>query len=346
MLPFFIFTVDVVGSHTARTPMQTSAPIENGYQYFLLPWSTWQPGYQHWDAPTTQLGASSVQCPATTPQDLGFVHSLPQLQEPSVEVLSQKTASRGLPKLLPAFAKGSVTTCTPIVVSELGDKWLAKLLSRLKKIRRPSDKTAEHHNILANLLSGGEAIWSLASIMLLAAPDDDRLDDTDLLVQLHAATEVAHVIRGKVVYVDLVNCQEVCFKLIDETIEALLHYHDRVHCKNLMMSAITYDDIDARLEKAKNQYHQAIHAFTFRTKKECLEGMQDRGSGKLRVGYSKEAKSAIMALFKPLPEAPAPSEDVNTSLLVTQTCSRPNASAFADDEGGDLDASWSRLMGD
>jgi hypothetical protein len=251
-----------------------------------------------------------------------------------------------LPKLLPAFAKGSVTTCTPIVVSELGDKWLAKLLKRLKKIRQPSDKTAEHHNILANLLSGGEAIWSLASIMLLAAPDDDRLDDTDLLVQSHAATEVVHVIRGKVVYVDLVDCQEVCFKLIDETIEALLHYHDRVHCKNLVASAITYDDIDARLEKARNQYHEAIHAFTFRTRKQCLEGMQDHGSGNLGVGCSKQAKDAIMALFKPLPEASAPPKDVDTSWPKTQTYDRSRSSTFAGGEGGNLDESWSRLIGD
>lgn len=175
-----------------------------------------------------------------------------------------------MPKLLPASAKLSVATSTPIVVSCLGDKWLAKLLKRLKKIRRRDGKVTEHRTILADLLGGSEAIWILASIMLLAAPDVKPLEHSDLSVKAPTESRVIHI-RGKVLYVDLVECQEVCFKLTDETIEALLDYYDEVHCANL--SGITYNDIEARLEKAKNEYHRAIHAFVLRIKKQCLQEM-------------------------------------------------------------------------
>lgn len=114
--------------------------------------------------------------------------------------------------------------------------------------------------------------------MLPTAPDDEFLDDSDSPVEAPTANEVIHI-RGKVIYVDLVECHEVCFKLTDETIEALLDYHDKVHCTNLKTSGITYNDIEAHLEKAKNEYHRAIHAFVFRTKKECLQEIEDDGWG-------------------------------------------------------------------
>ncbi|KAM0714579.1 hypothetical protein Q7P37_009875 [Cladosporium fusiforme] len=290
--------------------MQTSIPVLIGNQYFPSPCWTWQQGYQLRHVPTTRLNASDFEhLPAAT-QGFRSVHRLPPPQELSAQQHAKGKASSRLSKLLPASAKLSIASSTPIVVSCLGNKWLANLLKRLKKIHRRDDKAMEHRTILADLLGGGEAIWVLASIMLPAVPDVESLEHSDQSVESTTESRVIHI-RGKVLYVDLLDCQEVCFKLTDETIEALLGYHDEVHCTNLKTSGIDYNDVEARLEMAKNEYHRAIHAFTFRINKQCLQEMQDDGSGELSFGRPGEAKTAIMALFKPLPEILTPRTDIN-----------------------------------
>lgn len=285
--------------------MQTSIPVLIGEQYFPSPCWTWQQGCQLRHVPTTRLNASNFEYLPAATQDFLSIHRLPPPQELSAQQPAKGKASRRLPKLLPASAKLSIARSTPIVVSCLGNKWLANLLKRLKKIHQRYDKVMEHRTILADILGGSEAIWILSSIMLPAVPDVESLEHSDQSIESTTKSRIIHI-RGKVLYVDLLDCQEVCFKLTDETIEALLGYHDEVHCTNLKTKGIDYNDVEARLEKAKNEYHRAIHAFIFRTKKQCLQEMQDDGSGELSFGRPRKAKTAIMALFKPLPEILAP----------------------------------------
>lgn len=220
--------------------------------------------------------------------------------------------------MLPASAKLPVATSTPIVVSYLGDKWLENLLRRLNKIRRSANDAAEHHVILANLLGGTEAKWNLGSIMLPTDPDDELLDGADGPFQAFRANKVIHI-KGKVIHVDLVEGHDVCFKLTHGTIEALLDYHERVHCADLKTSENTYDDIEVLLKKAKDEYHQAIHAFIFRTEKDCFEEMQDDGAGELSFGRPRKVKTAIKALFKSLPEILASPVDTDASFPVSET---------------------------
>jgi hypothetical protein len=304
-----------IGLRAARTTMKACIPIFDDTQYFLSPCWTWQQPYLLDHGPITRLVASDVGYNPAATKDTRFVRRLPQLQDLSTQPPPKVEASKGLPKLLPSSAKFSVATSTPIVVSCIGDKWLAKLLKRLDHIKKRNDRVLEHRNILANLLGDSEAIWILASIMLPATPDDGFLNDSESPDEAPIAEEIIHI-RGKVIYVDLVECQEVCFKLTDETIEALLDYHDKVHCTNLRANSITCNDIEARLEKIKNEYHRAIHAFVFRTEKGYLQEMQGDGAGELSFGCPEKAKGAIMALFKPLPEILAPPMDINTLLPV------------------------------
>lgn len=53
-----------------------------------------------------------------------------------------------------------------------------------------------------------------------AVPNDGFLDDADLPVEGPTTNNVIQI-TGKVIYVELLGCQELCFKLTDETIEAL-----------------------------------------------------------------------------------------------------------------------------
>jgi hypothetical protein len=343
-LSFASIVIDF-GLHAARTTMQACIPVFNDTQYFPSSWWTWQQPYPFYREPTTRPVTSDVGYYSAATTDTRFVRSLPQLQDLSSQPPPKVEASRRLPKLLPSSAKFSVATSTPIVVSCLGNKWLAELLKRLNHIKQRNGRVPEHRTILADLLGGSEAIWTLASIMLPAAPDDGFLDDPESPVEAPIAEEIIHI-RGKVIYVDLVYCQEVCFKLTDETIEALLCYHDKVHCTNLRTNGFTYNDIDARLEKAKNDYHRAIHAFVFRTDMEWLREMQCDGSGELSFGLPEEAKRAIMALFKPLSDIVAPPMDINTLLPVLKSHNYSRSWMPAGGKTANFDGSWPRPMGE
>lgn len=293
-----------IGSHSASNivpVMQTSIPVFSGIQCCPPPFGALrQPPYQPLYEPGTRPDAPSVDYPTAT-QGAESVHGLPQPQESPTKAPSSKTVPNGLPKLLPASAKYSVATSTPIVVSYLEDTCLARLLKRLKKIRRREEKVTEHRTILADLLGGAEAIWDLASMMLPATPDIGLPEHSDLSDGASTRGQVIHI-EGMVLYVDLVESQEVCFKLTDETIEALLDYHDSIHCVTLRANHINDNEIDGKMQVAKDAFFRAIHAFTFRTGKRCLLAIQANGSGELDLQRPMQVKSKIMALFKPLPE--------------------------------------------
>jgi hypothetical protein len=300
--------------------MQTFVPLPNDNRHLIPPCCAWPQEYQLWHEPATQINVMSIEQLPDATQDLGAALSQSQPLKPPVQQHSQRKASRRSPKLLPAFAKLSVVTSTPIVVSYHGDKWLAKLLKRSKLIRRHDNKVPEHSTILADLLGDGEAIWALASIMLPAAPDAKPLQHSNTSVETPTESRVVHV-EGKVLYVDLVERHQVCFKLTDETIETLSDHHDRVHCANLMANGVECEDIGRRMEAAKDEYYRAIHAFTFCAKKQCLEEMQDNGSGELSLGCPRKVKAAIMALLKPLPELSTPEIDIEASLPISKAIS-------------------------
>ena len=316
--------------------MQATTSDYSDYQYLFPSWPwTWPHPHQGFHRPTTPSAPNIGDCSTAT-----YDRKLQPLAKPSAPgtsgnaPLPETRRKRTLPRLLPASARFSVSEIEPIVVSNFGDAWLAKLLRRLKKIRLSSHSHQSHRDMLVRLLAADKATWSLASIMLPAAPIAHGPKHPDL-----PAENKCIRITGGVLYVDLVKSHEVCFKLTDATIEALSNYHHNVHCAALRTNAgDNVGDIESRLDLVKNQFTRSIRAFVFRTGKSCLHAMEVDGSGELDLGRRTKVRSAISALFKPLPETTATSTSrAMLQLEVTNVLPSWEASGI---DGTIVDWSW------
>jgi hypothetical protein len=219
---------------------------------------------------------------------------------------SPGTKQKSLPKLLPAPTDRAVSR--PVVASCHNDKWLARLLRQLN-IKSWHCNTENHRGILEDLLGKEEASWMLASITLPLTLRDAALNHPGPEA---TATTIIHIV-GSIVSVDLVESQEVCFKLTDETITTLLDYYEDVHCPAVTANMVNDSVTDANGLVMKERFRQALDRFFFCASKECLKETENDGSGELCRTQPAEVKSAILALFHITPPTPDSSVDGNQS---------------------------------
>ena len=212
--------------------------------------------------------------------------------------------------LLPASAAAFAPRSGPtIVLNSRVEPWLTQTLKRVNRVKRPLNSVPQHHRCLNELLSGDNAIWTLASLMLPKAPDSQLRKDPNPLVEAVFNYQLLHV-EAYVVHVDMVSQHEVAFKLTPESIDALVEYHRDIYSVDVKATTWDWADKDAQLLKLHEDFVQAVNRYVYRTGVRALEGIEDEGAGELLEGRGEEVKNAIMGHFLPLLPPPPRIVDV------------------------------------
>ncbi|KAL1297127.1 hypothetical protein AAFC00_004704 [Neodothiora populina] len=228
-------------------------------------------------------------------------------------------------QLLPASAAAFAPRSAPTIVLDHHQRrvepWLTQTLKRINRVKRPLNSVAQHFRCLTETLGAPSAIWTLASLMLPKAPEDELKKDDDPLLMAISNYQLVSI-EAYVVHVDMVSQHEVAFKLTPETIETLIDYHKSIYCVDVAASTYAWPEKDAQIRKMQDDFVQAVNRFVFRTAVRALEGLEEEGAGELLEGRSAEAKTAIMNLFLPLLAPPPrivdvvyPGPPLSTSML-------------------------------
>lgn len=194
---------------------------------------------------------------------------------------------RDPPKLLPRLAEDS----KPIIVSSPGsDKTIADLLKR-KKIKRATKAISQQARLLEDLLGGDLATWQLAFIMVSGSGNaqSNQCSGSRTIIRIQA----------RVLYIDFIQSQQVCFKLTAGTVEALIEHHRNV-CRD-DLKAHSYGDAatEVEIKSLMDSFELAIKGFVFWTETDSLEKMKEDGSGELTTRHSTQVRSAILKLLEP-----------------------------------------------
>lgn len=215
-------------------------------------------------------------------------------------------------QLLPASAAAFAPRSNPTIVLDHQrrvEPWLTQTLKRINRIKRPLNSVPQHFRCLTETLGGASAIWTLASLMLPKAPENDLKKDDNPLLEAISNFQLVHV-EAYVVHVDMVSQHEVAFKLTPETIEMLTEYHKSIYCVDVAASTYSWPEKDSQIKKMQEEFVQAVNRFVFRTGARALEGLEEEGAGELLDGRTAEAKIAVMNLFLPLLPPPPRIVDV------------------------------------
>ena len=215
-------------------------------------------------------------------------------------------------QLLPASAAAFAPRSAPTIVLDHQrrvEPWLTQTLKRINRVKRPLNSVPQHYRCLTETLGGESALWTLTSLMLPKAPEDELKRDENPLLEAISNYHVLHA-EAYVVHVDMVSQHEVAFKLTPETIEALIDHHKDIHSVDAAARTHTWPEKDAQIKTLQEEFKQAVNRFVFRTSVRALEGLEEEGAGELLEGRSRDAKTAIMNLFLPLLPPPPRVVDV------------------------------------
>jgi hypothetical protein len=144
---------------------------------------------------------------------------------------------------------------------------------------------------LADLLGSAEATWQLAFVVLPSGSGEKPNKRAGSFQGIH--------VQAKVLYIDFVESQQVCFKLTANTIDALKKHH-RALCNGSFETHFRGDvKIEEHVEILMNNFDRAIEHFVHHVNTVCLDEMEKDGSGELTTQRSANVKSAILNLFGP-----------------------------------------------
>lgn len=121
--------------------------------------------------------------------------------------------------------------------------------------------------------------------------------------------QLVHV-EAYIVHVDMVLRNEVAYKLTTDTIDALVEYHDKIHCADAKASTYDWSEKEQQCKKLHQDFVQAINKFVYRTHVSALEGLEEEGAGELLCGKSEEVRNSLIGLMKPLLPPPPRVVDV------------------------------------
>ncbi|KAL6230745.1 hypothetical protein BDW75DRAFT_248408 [Aspergillus navahoensis] len=226
--------------------------------------------------------------------------------------------------LLPSSAAAFAPRSSPsVVLNSRIESWLTATLKRVYQAKqRPLNNMAQHTRCLTEILSSTSAIWNLCSVMFPKAPESELQKDEDPLVEAIFNYQMIHI-EAYVVLVDMVYQNEVVFKLMPETIEALVEYHKEIYLADTAANTWDWAEKDNQLKKLQEEFVQAANKFVYHTSARALEGLEADGAGELLGGRSEDAKSTISALFKPLLPPPPRMDDVLRSRPLLHSTTRP-----------------------
>ncbi|OAA43129.1 hypothetical protein NOR_04496 [Metarhizium rileyi] len=201
-------------------------------------------------------------------------------------------------QLLPASAAAFAPRASSVNVV-LGSKiepWLTQTLKRVNKVKRPLNSVPQHQRCLTETLSSPNAIWTLASVMLPTLPEAEMPKEPSEKLFSH---QLVHI-EAYIVHVDMVLRNEVAYKLTTDTIDALVEYHENIHCTDAKANTYDWSEKDQQCKKLHDDFVQAINKFVYRTHVSALEGLEEEGAGELLCRKSEEVKSSLLGLMKPL----------------------------------------------
>ncbi|KFZ18757.1 hypothetical protein V501_01020 [Pseudogymnoascus sp. VKM F-4519 (FW-2642)] len=215
------------------------------------------------------------------------------------------------PQLLPASAAAFAPRASSVnvVLGSKVEQWLTQTLKRTSQIKRPLNSVPQHQRCLIETLSSTNAIWNLTSIMLPKAPDSELRKDSNPLIEALSNFQLVHI-EAYIVHVDMVLQNDIAFKLTPDSIEALIDYHEGIHCVDIAASTYNWLEKELQVKKLHEEFIQAINKFVYRTNAIALEGLEEEGAGELLRGKSEEVKNNIMNLFHPLLPPPPKVIDV------------------------------------
>ncbi|PNH46234.1 hypothetical protein VD0004_g1798 [Verticillium dahliae] len=215
------------------------------------------------------------------------------------------------PQLLPASAAAFAPRASSVnvVLGARVEPWLTQTLKRINRIKRPLNSVPQHQRCLTETLSNTNAIWTLSSLMLPKAPESQLRKDDNPLVEALFNYELVHI-EAYIVHVDMVLRNEVAYKLTTDTIDALVEYHEEIHCVDAKANVHDWSEKEQQCKKLHDDFVQAINKFVFRTHVSALEGLEEEGAGELLNGKSDDVKTSILGLMKPLLPPPPKVVDV------------------------------------
>ena len=211
-------------------------------------------------------------------------------------------------QLLPASAAAFAPRASSVNVV-LGSKvepWLTQTLKRTNRAKRLLNSVPQHQRCLTETLSSPNATWTLASLMLPKVPDAEMPKDPQ---EALFSYQMVHV-EAYVVHVDMVLRNEVAYKLTSDTIDALIEYHENIHCVDAKANTYDWSEKEQQCKKLHEDFVQAINKFVYRTHVKALEGLEEEGTGELLDGKSQEVKTALLGLMKRLLPPPPRIVDV------------------------------------
>jgi hypothetical protein len=131
----------------------------------------------------------------------------------------------------------------------------------------------------------------LASVILLSGSGENPNERAGSLEGIH--------VQARVLYIESVQPQQVCFKLTTGTIEALKkHYRDL--CRDSLESHSRGDVmIEANVKSLVDNFERAIEHFLYRVDTVCLDDMEEVGSGELTTQRAADIESTILKTFAP-----------------------------------------------
>lgn len=191
------------------------------------------------------------------------------------------------PQLWPRPSTGSDPT---VVTSQDTGKIVAALLKR-KKVKRTTYSYPKQAQILEDLLGGAEAIWQLAFVVLPNGSGENPNGRAGSCEGIH--------IQAKVLYIDFVQSQQVCFKLTIDSIDVLKKHH-RALCHGSFEAHFRGNvKIEECVKILMDNFDRAIEHFVHHVDTVCLGEMGEDGSGELTTQHSTNVKSTILELFGP-----------------------------------------------
>lgn len=211
-------------------------------------------------------------------------------------------------QLLPASAAAFAPRASSVNVV-LGSKvegWLTQTLKRVNRVKRPLNSVPQHQRCLTETLSSPNAIWTLASIMLPKLPEAEMPTEEP---ELYFSYQLVHI-EAYIVHVDMVLRNEVAYKLTTDTIDALVEYHEKIHCVDAKANTYDWSEKEQQCKKLHEDFVQAVNKFVYRTHVSALEGLEEEGAGELLCGKSEEVKNNLIGLMKPLLPPPPRVVDV------------------------------------
>ncbi|KAK1975293.1 hypothetical protein LZ30DRAFT_605967 [Colletotrichum cereale] len=200
----------------------------------------------------------------------------------------------------PAAAYATRASSLIVKLGHTVEPWLTQVLRGVNGNTRPLESVLQHQRCLIKILSAPQSIWTLACIMVSRSPESELRQGSNQLVEASYDFQIIHI-EAYIICVDMVLQNEVVFKLTTESIDAIVEYHQKVHCVDNRTKTYEWPEKEQQSKKLHQNFVQAINNFEYRTNVSALEGLENDGAGELLGNESEEVKEIIMGLMKPLP---------------------------------------------